>query len=169
MIRRARHCRAPAPGGELRSEVDRFEQASAVSPPGAGEIERRAVIDRSANHGKPRRHVVRIRSRLFRSRRLDSVRCPAECVWIRSRFPRKWGGRPPDDSNSIPGIGCLRALLYMDTWLRSFWIQAREDYRFAYCVGGRAALIPETLSTPAILHIGCEKSAAKLGTGTRPM
>ena len=37
-----------------------------------------------------------------------------------------------------------------------------------YCVGGNPALIAETLSAPAILQIGCEKSACRLGTGTNP-
>jgi hypothetical protein len=35
-------------------------------------------------------------------------------------------------------------------------------------VGGSAALIAETLSRPAILQIGCEKSVCKLGSATRP-
>ena len=41
---------------------------------------------------------------------------------------------------------------------------ARADY----CVGGNAALMPETPSAPAILQMGCEKSARRLGTGTNP-
>ena len=35
-------------------------------------------------------------------------------------------------------------------------------------VGGNAALIADTLSAPAILQIGCEKSFCKLGSATRP-
>jgi len=35
-------------------------------------------------------------------------------------------------------------------------------------IGGRLALISDTRSTPAIAQIGCEKSFARLGTGTSP-
>ena len=72
----------------------------------------------------------------------------------------------------------------MSTFAKGFGGQARTrptycdyrlttmDYRLStdtitYCVGGNAALMADTPSTPAILQIGWEKSAARLGTGTR--
>jgi hypothetical protein len=41
-------------------------------------------------------------------------------------------------------------------------------FNLYFRVGGSAALIDDTLSTPAILQIGCEKSLCKLGSDTIP-
>jgi hypothetical protein len=41
--------------------------------------------------------------------------------------------------------------------------------RPVHCVTGSALLMAETVSTPAMLQIGCEKSFARLGTGTSPL